>query len=196
MAITFSFKEKRKIEQEKYDYPVLTQRAYDTEKKGTVAKFAMNKAMLSALGYPADLKDCKISVARDEDTNEIILLNSTGVETPNQANMVSDGSFNSKFLLGRLKKAFPELNVGVENEFDIIRIEREGSEIYARIVDPAISIVEDDYAPEPYPEEEFLPEADNMLGKVINHMGEEFDLVPFEDNTMGMVIEDSSYQQF
>ena len=105
MAITFSFKEKKKITPEKYDFPVLTQFPY-TGEKHSVAKFELNKAALRALQYPENLKDCKISVGMNDENGRIVLVNTTGQETPNQFNVNMDGTVNSKFLLGRLTKAF------------------------------------------------------------------------------------------
>ena len=105
MAITFSFREKKRIEGEKYDYPVLTQLPYSGEKH-SVAKFQLNKAALAELGYPENLKGCKISVGIDDETGNIVLVNSTDMETPNQFNVNMDGSVNSKFLSGRLAKEF------------------------------------------------------------------------------------------
>lgn len=180
MAITFSFKDKKKIEQEKYNYPVLTQKPYDESKKGTVAKFAMNKSMLDSLGYPKDLKDCKISIARDEDTNEIVLINSTGMETDHQYNVVSDGSFNSKFLLGRIKKSFPDVDALEGCEFHKISIEtdEESAITYARLckkLEDSNTFMEslNEILDELCPVEEFLPSTENMIG-------EEHQLTDFE----------------
>lgn len=134
MAITFSFKDKKKMEQEKYDYPVLTQKPYDEVVRG-VAKFAMNKAMLTQMGYPKELKGCKISIARDDESNEILLINSTGIETANQYNVNADGTFNSKFLLGRIKKSFSDINSIEGYEFHNIGVEQddENTVMFTRI---------------------------------------------------------------
>lgn len=101
--ITFSFREKKKEEQEKYDFPVLTQLPY-TGEKNTIAKFTMNKAALEAFGYPKDLKGYKISVAREQESKDIVLVDTTNQETVNQYNINKDGSFNSQFLLKKLMK--------------------------------------------------------------------------------------------
>lgn len=105
MAITFSFKKKKKEEPEKYHFPAITQKPYSGEKH-SVAKFALNKAALKAMGYPEDLKDCKISVAMDDVSEEIVLINSTGSVTDHQFNVNMDGTVNSKFLMERVTKFF------------------------------------------------------------------------------------------
>lgn len=105
MAITFSFKKKKKEEPEKYHFPAITQKPYSGEKH-SVAKFALNKAALKAMGYPEDLKNCKISVAMDDVSEEIVLINSTGHVTDHQFNVNMDGTVNSKFLLDRVTKFF------------------------------------------------------------------------------------------
>ena len=112
--ITLSFKEKKRIEEEKYNFPVLTQHPY-TGEKHSVAKFSLNKAALAVMGYPDNLKECRISIGRDDQTSHIALLNTTGMETPNQYNINLDGTFNCKFLSKKLEKYYssnPKNTVG------------------------------------------------------------------------------------
>jgi hypothetical protein len=182
MAITFSFKEQRKIEQEKYDYPVLTQRAFivDPTSQRTVAKFALNKAALKALGYPEKLKDCKISVGRDDETNELVLVNTTGADTDKQFNVTADATFNSKFLLDRLTKEYP-IDIEKENEFQVVAVQIPGEYMYGIITHMV------------YSEEEVLTvddEYEEMAIEMMTELDEEpmidFDPYPsFNDNTTG-----------
>lgn len=105
MAVTFSFKAQKRIEAEKYNMPVLTKYEYTGEKK-TVAKYSLNKAALKAFNFPDDLKGEKISIGRTDD-DELVIAKTTDVqEVDNQFNVNKDGSFNSKFLTGKLVRFY------------------------------------------------------------------------------------------
>jgi len=122
MAITFNFKKKKKEEPERFNFPVITQKPYSGE-KSSVAKFALNKAALLEMRYPEDLRGCKLSVAMDDVSGEIVLINSTDMITEHQFNVNMDGTVNSKFLMERLTKFFghspvEEVDFSLEHSMD------------------------------------------------------------------------------
>ena len=82
--ITFSFKAKKNLKEEKYNFPVMTQKEY-TGEKNAVARFEFNKAALKALGYPEDLTGCKMSIGMVD--NMLCVVNTTGMETYHQYNV-------------------------------------------------------------------------------------------------------------
>lgn len=137
MAITFSFKTKKDQPKEKYEFPVMTQKAYSGE-KNAVARFEFNKAALTALGYPEDLTGCKMSVGMAN--GMLAIVNTTGMETDHQYNVnKGDGSVNSKFLLTQIIKHF-EIDTIEDNEFKLI-INDDDDVKYAHL-DPNVEIVE------------------------------------------------------
>ncbi len=137
MAITVSFKTKKNLQEEKYNFPVMTQKGYSGEKH-SVAKFEFNKAALDALGYPNDLTGCKLSVGMVD--GMLCIVNTTGAETDHQYNVnKGDGTVNSKFLLTQINKHF-EINTIEDNEFKLIVEEVDGMK-YAYL-DPNVEIVE------------------------------------------------------
>lgn len=138
--ITFSFKEKKKPKEEKYSFPVLTQLPY-LGGKNVIAKFQLNKAALEALGYPIeDLRGSSVSVAREEETKMIALVNTTGQLLPNQYNVNKDGSVNSQFLLNRLIKQ-KGIDCSEEHEFQLYVNEEEH---YVTIGDAPVEVISND----------------------------------------------------
>jgi hypothetical protein len=99
MGITFDFKKKKEEEREQYLFPVLTQ-IPRTDEKGSVAKFKLNKALIEALGSPK-----LVSVGQDE-AGDIIIANTSDLQTPHQFHVNSDNTVNSKFLFERLAKRY------------------------------------------------------------------------------------------
>lgn len=164
--ITFSFKTKKEQPKEKYEFPALTQVAYSGE-KNSVAKFEFNKAALSALGYPEDLKECKLSVGMAE--GMLCIVNTTGLETDHQFSMNLNGSVNSKILLNRIQKHF-EIDETQDNEFKLI-INETDNMLYAHL-DPNMEVVE-------------VEETTDAIGESIDTMVDNFPNM-FEGDSTGV----------
>jgi hypothetical protein len=120
--ITFNFKKPKKEVEEKYNFPVLTQKAL-TNQKGSVAKFTMNKALIDSLGLDLS-QECNVSMGlmQEEGSAQLVLVNTTGMQTPHQFHVNNDGSLNSKSLLNRLVKFGFEFDETVDNEFSLYEV--------------------------------------------------------------------------
>lgn len=128
MAISFVFKKQSSVVEtpEKYDFPVLTSCVL-LAIKGSVARFEMNKALLEALNIDLT-KDALVSVGQNED-GQLVLVNTTGMETPYQYHVNKDGSINSKKLYERLVKTWTEFNPNAVNEFKLVGSIEDGMNI-------------------------------------------------------------------
>ncbi len=117
MGIIFGFK-KKNVEEvvEKYNYPVLTS-CVQSAVKGSVARFEMNKALIEALSIDLS-KDSLVSIGQDDNGN-LVLANTTGMETPYQYHVNKDGSVNSGVLHKRLQRSFSDFNPAIKTEFNV-----------------------------------------------------------------------------
>ena len=115
MKLSFDFRRKDE-NKEVFDFPVLTQLPKN-DGKHSLATFKLNKRALEELNYdPADLKGSKISVGKLE--GELIIANTTGIETEHQHNLNLNRTISSSFLLKQLVERF-EINSNKLNYFNL-----------------------------------------------------------------------------
>lgn len=115
MKLSFDFRKKDETK-EVFDFPVLTQFAKN-ESKHSLATFRLNKRALEELSYdPADLKGSKISVGKVD--GELIIANTTGIETEHQHNINLNQTVSSSFLLRKLMERF-KFNPVKDNHFNL-----------------------------------------------------------------------------
>ena len=126
MKLSFDFRRKDE-NKEVFDFPVLTQLPKN-DGKHSLATFKLNKRALEELNYdPADLKGSKISVGKLE--GELIIANTTGIETEHQHNLNLNRTISSSFLLKQLVERF-EINSNKLNYFNLHIGKDEESNIY------------------------------------------------------------------
>ena len=102
LDLSFSFKKTKDEVIEKYpNTPVLT----FTGDSG-YAKFQLNKKACELLKYAEKTITAKISYAKDNSNEDLLLVNTTGSETDNQSNIFADNSFANKKFYTRLSKKF------------------------------------------------------------------------------------------
>lgn len=130
MKLSFDFRRKDE-NKEVFDFPVLTQLPKN-DGKHSLATFKLNKRALEELNYdPADLKGSKISVGKLE--GELIIANTTGIETEHQHNLNLNRTISSSFLLKQLVERF-EINSNKLNYFNLhIGIDTESNIFFASL---------------------------------------------------------------